>query len=90
MKNIEYIQSSNTLVTSSLDGKVLAWDLNNPTENNYLSYDACQLDGLMRMKLTNDGSKMILSTTAGYMFVIHDLHLEKLKKDLEKFQVNIT
>lgn len=47
------------------------------------------MDGLMRMKITPDGSKMIICSTSGYLMIIHDLNLEYLQSDLERFRVNI-
>ena len=39
-------------------------------------------NGLMRMRLTPDVSKMVISTLHGYLVVIHDLDLSTMKKDL--------
>ena len=46
-------------------------------------------DGLVRTRLTPDGSKMIMSTTGGYLILIHDLDLNNLRQDLTGFQPNI-
>ena len=45
-------------------------------------------NGLMRMKLTADGTKMVISTTNAYIMIIHDLCLETLAKDLKNFKVS--
>ena len=37
----------------------------------------------MRMRLTPDVRKMVISTLHGYLVVIHDLDLGSMKKDLE-------
>lgn len=37
----------------------------------------------MRMRLTPDVQKMVISTLHGYLVVIHDLDLANMKKDLE-------
>ena len=44
-------------------------------------------NGLMRMRLTADGTKMVISTTNAYIMIIHDLNLETLAKDLQNFKV---
>jgi hypothetical protein len=41
------------------------------------------------MKLTPDGTKMVISTTNAYIMIIHDLCLETLAKDLANFKVSI-
>lgn len=46
--------------------------------------------GLMRMKLTPDGTKMIICTTNGYMIVVHDLNLETMPEDLNDFKVTVS
>lgn len=63
------------------------WDIKNLTENNAIYQRAYFMDGLMRSRLTPDGSKLILCSTNGFLLLIHDLHLETLNSDLEKFKV---
>ena len=46
-------------------------------------------NGLMRMKITPDGTKMVISTTNAYIMVIHDLCLETLATDLQNFKVSL-
>ncbi|CAH1258046.1 DCAF10 [Branchiostoma lanceolatum] len=41
--------------------------------------------GLMRTRLTPDGSKMVMSTAMGYLIVIHDLDLSTMSEDLKFF-----
>ena len=41
------------------------------------------------MKLTPDGTKMVISTTNAYIMIIHDLCLETLAKDLANFKVSV-
>jgi hypothetical protein len=36
----------------------------------------------MRMRLTPDVKKMVISTLHGYLVVVHDLDLSTMKKDL--------
>lgn len=77
------------MVTSAFDGSIYAWNLKGPTENN-LPYDKVFLmNGLMRTKLSPDGSKMIISTTNGYMIIVHDLNLITLATDLGSFRPNL-
>lgn len=87
VKNIEY-SSKNRLITSAFDGCIYAWDLNNYTEQGVVYEQVFVMDGLMRMKITPDGSKMIICTTHGYILVIHNLNLETLNCDLHRFKVN--
>lgn len=46
-------------------------------------------NGLMRMRLTPDSSKMILCTAGGYIMVIHNLDFSTLNKDLAGFKPNM-
>jgi len=56
------------------------------TGDAYLIYRRIlHIDGLMRTRVTRDGSKLIISTTDGYMIVIHDLNLDRITKDLFGF-----
>lgn len=87
VKNIEYSEKEKVMVTSAFDGTIYAWDLNSPTENNVLFDKVFGMNGLMRSKLTTDGSKMIICTTSGYMIIIHDLNLMALSEDLRMFKV---
>ena len=45
--------------------------------------------GLMRMRLTPSGDKMVISTINGYLIIIHDLCLDTLGKDLAGFKPNM-
>lgn len=76
------------MVTSAFDGTIYAWDLNSPTENNVLFDKVFVMNGLMRSKLTPDGSKMVICTTSGYMIIIHDLNLMALSDDMRTFRVS--
>lgn len=87
VKNIEYSPQNHSLLTSAFDGSVHMWDLRNFTENNVIHSRVFFMDGLMRMKLTPDCSKMILCSTNGFLLVIHDLNLETLHGDLQNFKV---
>lgn len=87
VKNIEYSEKEKVMVTSGFDGTIYAWDLNSPTENNVLSNIAFKMNGLMRTKLTPDGTKMVICTTGGYMIIIHDLNIKMLCSDMKSFRV---
>ena len=41
------------------------------------------MSGLMRMRLTPDAEKMVISTSKGFFMVIHDVNLDTMDKDLE-------
>lgn len=45
--------------------------------------------GLMRMRLTPNSDKMVISTVNGYLIIIHDLCLDNLAKDLTGFKPNM-
>ncbi|CAG9770891.1 unnamed protein product [Ceutorhynchus assimilis] len=77
------------MVTSAFDGTVYAWNLKEQTENNMLFEKVFLMNGLMRMKLTPDGTKMIISTTSGFMVIIHNLNLLSLATDLQRFRPNL-
>lgn len=46
------------------------------------------MSSLLRMRLTHDGTKMIVGTSDGYLMVIHDLDLSTLATDLGDFPVD--
>ena len=43
----------------------------------------------MRMRLTNDQTKMIVCTAEGYIMIVHDLNLNTLKEDLNEFKSDL-
>lgn len=88
VKNIEYSEKEKLMVTSAFDGTIYAWDLNNVTNENVHFNKVLRLSGLVRTKLTPDGSKMVICTTGGYMLIIHDLHLMTLYNDMKSFRVS--
>ena len=87
VKNIEFLERENVMVTSAFDGSIYAWDLKSPTENSMLYDKVLLMNGLMRTKLTPDGSKMVISTTGGYIVIVHDLNLATLANDFRSFKV---
>lgn len=46
-------------------------------------------NGLMRMRLTPDNTKMVLCTAGGYIMIIHNLDFTTLNQDLAGFKPNM-
>ncbi|XP_066138122.1 DDB1- and CUL4-associated factor 10 homolog [Euwallacea fornicatus] len=86
VKNIEWSEQDQVMVTSAFDGTIYSWNLKENSENGMLFDKVFLMKGLMRMKLTPDSKKMIISTTSGYMIIIHDLNLLNLATDLRSFR----
>lgn len=70
------------MVTSAFDGSIYAWNLKDESHKKVFA-----MNGLMRTKLTPDGSKLIICTTSGYMIIIHDLDLASLATQTRGFKV---
>lgn len=87
VKNIEYSPKDNLLLTSGFDGSIYTWDINSFTENSILYTRVFHTNGLMRTRLSPDASKMLISTTSGYLIIIHNLKLSTLTQDLAGFRV---
>ncbi|KAL8560907.1 hypothetical protein ACOMHN_035847 [Nucella lapillus] len=89
VKNIEYASSQGSLITSGFDGTVYSWNI-----NNYSKDEECQrkfyTEGLMRCKLTPDDSKLVLSTSRGYLMIVHDLDLPSLSVDMDGYKLDAT
>lgn len=47
----------------------------------------CHINGLMRIKLLPDSSKLIVCTTSGFILLINNLDLETLGTDIHGFKV---
>ncbi|XP_051504806.1 DDB1- and CUL4-associated factor 10 isoform X1 [Myxocyprinus asiaticus] len=75
VKNIEYDTHTRLLVTSGFDGNVITWDTNRFTEEGCPHKKFFHTRYLMRMRLTPDCSKMLISTSSGYLLILHDLDL---------------
>merc|ERR1719234_590981 len=86
VKNIEYHSGENLLVTSGFDGAIYTWDINKYQETQAEFKKVFYTNGLMRMRLTPDASKMVISTMNGYLVVIHDLDLISMCEDLAGFK----
>ncbi|ESO82910.1 hypothetical protein LOTGIDRAFT_211543 [Lottia gigantea] len=89
VKNIEYNSSESLLVTSGFDGRICTWDINNYSGQNDEHKQVLLTKGLMRSKLTSDNKKLIISTSRGYMIIIHDLNLHTLPTDLYSFKPDV-
>lgn len=87
VKNIEYSPKDSLLLTSGFDGSIYTWDINSFTENSILYTRVFHTNGLMRTRLSPDASKMLISTTSGYLIIIHNLKLSTLTQDLAGFRV---
>lgn len=77
VKNIEFDTNTRLLVTSGFDGNVIIWDTNRCTEDGCPHKKFFHTRFLMRMRLTPDCSKMLISTSSGYLLILHDLDLTK-------------
>ncbi|KAL4641876.1 DDB1- and CUL4-associated factor 10 [Arapaima gigas] len=75
VKNIEYDTNTRLLVTSGFDGNVITWDTNRFLEGGCPHKKFFHTRYLMRMRLTPDCSKMLISTYSGYLLILHDLDL---------------
>ncbi|XP_066581245.1 DDB1- and CUL4-associated factor 10 homolog [Prorops nasuta] len=89
VKNIEYSPKDGLLLTSGFDGSIYTWDINSFTENSFLYTRVFETNGLMRTRLSPDASKMLISTTSGYLIIIHNLKLSTLRQDLAGFKPNV-
>lgn len=89
VKNIEYASKSGLLVTSGFDGSVYTWDINGYSEGDVQFQRVFHTNGLMRMRLTPDSSKMVICTTGGFLMVVHDLDFDHLAQDLQGFKPNM-
>ncbi|KAK7109125.1 DDB1- and CUL4-associated factor 10 homolog [Littorina saxatilis] len=89
VKNIEYASSLGLLVTSGFDGAVYTWNI-----NNYSKEEECKrvfyIEGLMRCKLTPDDSKLVISTSRGYLLLVHDLDLARLDVDMDCYKAGLS
>lgn len=90
VKNIEYSTKDKLLLTSGFDGTIFTWDINAHTEESLIYHKVFHTSGLMRSRLTPDCRKLVISTTGGYLMIIHDLDLSTLNKDLGGFRVRKT
>lgn len=87
VKNIEYSSKNSLLVTSGFDGSVFTWDINSYTENGLIYQKVFHTAGLMRCRISPDANKLVISTTGGYLIIVHHLDLTTLAQDLAGFRV---
>ena len=76
-------------MTSGFDGAIFTWDINKYSDTTPDFSKVFYTNGLMRMRLTPDSSKMVISTMNGYLVVIHDLALDAMSQDLSGFKPNM-
>ncbi|KAK7793791.1 hypothetical protein R5R35_013046 [Gryllus longicercus] len=88
VRNLEFV-SDGLLISSGVDGNIFAWNLNQYSENECVRNRLLHFDGLTRMRLTPDSSKMVVSTNGGYLMIIHDLDLDTVETDFNGFRPNI-
>ncbi len=74
---------------AGFDGAIFKWNINEFKETNEAAQRIYYTSGLMRMKLTPAGDRMVISTVHGYLIIIHDLCLETLATDLAGFKPNM-
>ena len=89
VKNIEYSSRESILVTSGFDGAIFTWEINKYSDSSPDFNKVFYTNGLMRMRLTPDSSKMVISTMNGYLVTIHDLDLAAMSEDLAGFKPNM-
>ncbi|XP_022902501.1 DDB1- and CUL4-associated factor 10 [Onthophagus taurus] len=89
VKNIEYSEREQVLVTSGFDGSIYSWNLKNNHDISISYNKVFKMSGLMRMKITPDDTKMIITTTTGYMIIVHDLNLSTMYNDLKDFHPHL-
>ncbi|KAL4149567.1 hypothetical protein QTP88_003494 [Uroleucon formosanum] len=90
VKSIEYSAKDNLLVSSGFDGQIYTWDINSYSEEGRVPNNSvCHINGLMRIKLLPDSSKLIVCTTSGFILLINNLDLETLGTDIQGFKPNM-
>ncbi|CAG2165488.1 unnamed protein product [Oppiella nova] len=82
VKSIEYDSSQGVLLSAAYDQTVLKWDINSSSS---CPQNVLQIKNMLRMVLSPDSTKMIISTADGYLLIIHDLDLNHLAEDLRDF-----
>ncbi|XP_054167408.1 DDB1- and CUL4-associated factor 10-like [Oppia nitens] len=82
VKSVDYDSNNGVLLSAAYDQTVLRWDINSSCVS---PQKVLQIKNMLRMVLTPDSNKMIISTADGYLLVIHDLDINKLSDDLEDF-----
>jgi len=88
VKNVEYIAAGKQLISSAFDGFIMKWDLGAMQGDSIDPTKVFSVNGLMRCTLSEDSNKMVISTTSGYMIVVHNLDVHTLAQDLDGFFVS--
>jgi len=101
VKNLEFDSKKKVVISSGYDGAVKVWDIfdqgmdgasiasQEHEEVPCSRKTILQLSCLTRMRMTNDHKKMIISTSEGYILLIHDLDVDTLESDLRGFQSDL-
>lgn len=86
VKSIE--KFDNKLITAGFDGNILAWDFAEslPTPSHKTIF---KVNGLMRARISPDGSKLVITTAGGFIIVIHNLDIDTLTDDLKDLSPNL-
>ncbi|KAK7794397.1 hypothetical protein R5R35_011676 [Gryllus longicercus] len=80
VKNIEYSSQNDILVSTAVDGTSLIWNLKN--ETGIICAKEFGAPGFCRIRLHPDASKMIISSTQGYLIIVHNVDLNTISEDL--------
>ncbi|XP_059469759.1 DDB1- and CUL4-associated factor 10 homolog isoform X2 [Neocloeon triangulifer] len=89
VKNVEVLPSKGLVLSSGFDCKIVCWDINKLVEDSCPHTTLLKANDLMRTKLSPDGSKLIVSSSSGYLMVVHDLDVGKLPEDLKLFKPSL-
>lgn len=77
------------IVCKKLNNKNNLCDNRYSEEGKVTGNSVCHINGLMRIKLFPDSSKLFICTTSGFILFINDLDLETLGTDIQGFKVII-
>ncbi|XP_065351637.1 DDB1- and CUL4-associated factor 10 homolog isoform X1 [Cloeon dipterum] len=89
VKNVEVIPSQGVVLSSGFDWKLICWDINKISGDDCVNTTLLKTNDLMRTKLSPDGSKLVVSTSSGYIMVVHDLNLDNFQEDLKLFKPSL-
>ena len=83
VKNIEYDEKSNRLLTIAFDEQVLSWDLDSITEAVSDEFDVLmRIPQVCRLKLSPDGSKLLVTTRYSCLIAINNFDGLCIVKDM--------
>ncbi|CAG0924154.1 unnamed protein product [Notodromas monacha] len=90
VKSLAYIKESRTLLSSAFDGNIFAWEMNRFNAGGMIEpTQIIDISGLMRMTVTPDASKMIVSNSSGFIMVFHDLDIWRMREQYRGVKVNM-